>query len=101
MKKQIQDIAFDLDNTVTVIEGCVDTLADIEVEFGHLREGMDNAFDKGDEMHYYREHHRQVRVLSTLMIHVMEELKHSSGKAAELTQTLFKTVRKESEAASA
>ncbi|WP_110934161.1 hypothetical protein [Paenibacillus bouchesdurhonensis] len=101
MKNQIQEIAFELDNTANFIEAAVETLSDIDTEFGHLREDMDNAVFRGDQQIYYREHHRQVRLLSHLMRHVLGELRGSSEKASELTQTLFKTVKEESEAASA
>ncbi|MNJ63777.1 hypothetical protein D3C77_597000 [compost metagenome] len=101
MKNHLQEIASKLDNTTNIIEAYVETLSDIEIEFGHLREGMDTAVFRGDQQFYYREHHRQVRILSHLMRHVLDELRGSSEKASELTQTLFETVREESEATSA
>ena len=95
MVKDLKDLTFELDNATSDIERHVETLNDLNIKLGHLRDSMDSAVYKGDGGLYYREHHREVRILNDLMSYVMKDLIDASAKAYKLNTELHEIVRGE------
>lgn len=62
----------------------VESLSDVEVVLGQLRDSMDGAVYRGEERIYYHEHHRTIRILNELMYYLMKELKPACDKSYEI-----------------
>lgn len=86
----LQNVVFEIGNIIGSIGVRVEYLHDVEVKLGHLREDMDSAAMKGEERYYYREHHREVRMLSELMRYLLTDLNEASAKAYEYHTSLHK-----------
>lgn len=77
----------------------VETLLDIEDVLGQLRISMDTAFVRRDEMAYYREHHRKVRLISELMFFTVKELNNHFTKTQKIGCNLFCEINEENKKA--
>lgn len=96
MMKPLKNLTHELDGELGSLGVSVATLTDVEVLLGHLVEGMDTAVCKGEEMYYFREHHRKLRVYWRLLNHTMSELNKEYERVDELKDGLFKEVVKAS-----
>lgn len=93
MDNTLNGLTLELDNAVGLIGLHVETLNDIETVFGQLKEDMDTAELKSEGFYYYREHAREVRILSKLMYYVMKELNEVHEKTSEIQTEIFRKVR--------
>ncbi len=95
MSQNLGKLTYNMDETIGTIGRLVESLADVEIALGQLRQEMDIAVHRGEERLYFHEHHRQVRMLAELMHYLMRELVPASEKAHELHLSIFKAVRGE------
>lgn len=93
----VRDMAFKMDYTVGGIGCHVDILEDIHTNFTITVQGMDGAVERGEEMIYYREHHRELRILSELMYYAMAELEKEYEQIHKLKEDFFEKVVKKKE----
>ncbi|MBP3953626.1 hypothetical protein [Bacillus suaedae] len=86
-----RSLAYELDFEMGAIRNLVSLIADVELEFIHLVETMEEVEDRGQEELYYREHSRKARVLAKLMQYTVDELKCEVEKTSHIRDTIFET----------
>lgn len=84
MSKKLKDLVQEMDAAMGSVGSAVEILNDVSTALVYLREDMDAALIRGEEMFRHREHHREVRLLSELMRYVMSELVGTYESAYEL-----------------
>ncbi|PEU69968.1 hypothetical protein CN386_26730 [Bacillus cereus] len=90
----LKGFTHELDYSCGSLGNSVATLVDVESLLANLVEGMNEAAYKGQEMAYYREHHRKLRVYWRLLNHTTRELNEEYEKVDEIKDGLFKEVVK-------
>ncbi|PEW67202.1 hypothetical protein CN448_20010 [Bacillus cereus] len=90
----LRDLVHEMDYSCGSIGLSISTLVDVEILLGHLVEGMNEAVYKGEEMAYYKEHHRKLRVYQNLIHHTVNELCTEHEKAETLKDEIFNKVVK-------
>lgn len=89
----LRDDVFQLDLLQTVLRAEVDTLKDIQMEFSRIREDMDNMkLDDPDLPVHVGEWRHYIRLLDTLLVHVVKELGGYSEIASDSVNRLFKVL---------
>jgi hypothetical protein len=83
-----------MDSAIGSVNSRVEILHDVEIRLGFLRQEMDSVQLKGEQKLYYREHHREVRVLSELLYYLMKDLIDASEKTYNLNLSIFDNVIK-------
>ncbi|MFJ8217429.1 hypothetical protein [Bacillus cereus] len=96
-KAELKDLMQEMDHELGSIGVSVATLEDVKVLLGHLSESMDTAEYKGEEMYYYRDHHRKIRVYWNLINHTVNMLNIEYEKADAIKDKIFKVVREGNE----
>lgn len=94
MKIELKKLVSDLESRVGFIGVRVSTLNDIEVLFGHLNDSMAQAKHDENQLLYFEEHFREVRILSELMYFTMKELNGELSKIEKIREALFEKVIK-------
>lgn len=92
MVEKLRETLFELDEVVAAINSRVESLKDVEIALGQLRDNMDEAVFHGKEQLFYREHHRTVRILADLMYYLMKDLVNANDKVCQLNQSMFEMV---------
>lgn len=91
--EKLKHIARELNNNVFAMLPTVETLVDVEVLLGHLREDMDAVVHQGEICEgYYREHHRMVRVLSELIRYTVKDLADQYERIEETQEKNFNMI---------
>lgn len=93
----LRELAFELDNEVGQIKGYTETLIDVETMLGRLNDKMFEAEMKGDAVAYYRDHHREIRILWHVMRQLKSELTESVIEFDKINTELFDTFVKNKE----
>ncbi len=88
----LKGFTHELDHSCGSLGNSVATLVDVENLLANLVEGMNEAAYKGEEMAYYREHHRKLRVYWRLLNHTTRELNEEYEKVDEIKDGLFQEV---------
>lgn len=94
MKGDLKDLVHELDFKVGGFHDILSDLSDAEILFNQLRDKMNDALYKGEEMIYYHEHSRMVRVLSSLFRYVLDDLCTEVEKTEEIKDQIFEKVVK-------
>jgi hypothetical protein len=95
MSDLLKSLVFEMDSAMGSVSSRVGILHDVEVRMGYLREDMDTAEHKGEQRLYYRDHHREVRVLSELLYYLTKDLIAASETAYNLHLSIFANVVKD------
>lgn len=91
MVKDYEDFAFELDEVFGAIASLLESLNDVKVALGNLRDEMDEAVLHGNERFTYREHHRTVRILSEFMQYLMKDFVDVRERAYQLNRSFFQS----------
>jgi len=81
MKENLRDLSLELEYELAAIGSTISSLLDVKVLFGQLTDSMDTAVNKGEELLYYHEHHRMVRVLSEYVYYLVTDISTHYEKA--------------------
>ncbi|PEP49724.1 MULTISPECIES: hypothetical protein [Bacillus] len=95
-KSTLKKFTHELDHELGSLGLSVSTLEDVEILLGHLLENINAAAHKGEEMYYFREFHRKLRVYWRLLNHTMNELNKEYERVDEIKDGLFQEVVKAS-----
>ncbi|EOP82978.1 hypothetical protein IGM_05173 [Bacillus cereus HuB4-4] len=93
-KSNLREIVYELDEEIGSIGAKVSTLEDVETLLGRLMEDIDRAVHKGEEIYYFKEFHRKLRVYWKLINYTTSGLNKDFEKAEELKEELFNKVVK-------
>ncbi|MDY7960049.1 MULTISPECIES: hypothetical protein [Bacillus cereus group] len=96
-KSNLREIVYELDEEIGSIGAKVSTLEDVETLLGRLMEDIDRAVHKGEEIYYFKEFHRKLRVYWKLINYTTSGLNKDFEKAEELKEELFNKVVKNCE----
>lgn len=94
MSASLKTLAHEMESAIGSIALKVEALQDVEIAMGQLRESMDGAVYRGEEMVYYRQHHREVRMLSELLRYLVIDLATVFENAEKIQMAIFNHVGK-------
>ena len=94
-KNTLKDLAHSLDNASGGVNLATITMDDISANLLHVAEDMDNVKEGTDLRIYFREWHREIRILAKLMYHTSEELNKSNEEVSEISEQIFDQVVRE------
>lgn len=87
LKKLVHEMDYIL-GSINCRKGSLD---DIQENFMLLISDMNDKVHVGEEKFYFREWHRELRILSELMYYNMKELEEYFKKAEDISKDLFRT----------
>jgi len=90
--EQLRDLVFELDCEISNIGNTLMDLEDAKVFLSNLEVSMSDAVHSGEEMVYFHNHHREVRILFQLLRQALTDLNKSHNNADILQKTLFNEV---------